>query len=235
MNSLRIIATSALLSCLIYSCSSSRNSSGEEKKKRTKITTINAGLKNPSSSVINASGDGLSQGINQSRGAGSKENATNIAFSAIEKANAIAKAKLQNLESMSDKELISTIAALQQVEITVSNNTRQTTTNDKIKDYALLVFNDHTEIKKELDKLSTKKNVALAPQASLKGAPKTDLAFVKMMIESNRNIIELFTAASNSKDADLRTFSLKQLPVLKKHLEAAQELTKEVKSKADPK
>lgn len=230
MNSLRIIATSALLSCLIYSCSSSRNSSGEEKKKRTKITTINAGLKNPSSSVINASGDGLSQGINQSRGAGSKENATNIAFSAIEKANAIAKAKLQNLESMSDKELISTIAALQQVEITVNNNTRQTTTNDKIKDYALLVFNDHTEIKKELDKLSTQKNVALAPQASLKGAPKTDLAFVKMMIESNRNIIELFTAASNSKDADLRTFSLKQLPVLKKHLEAAQELTKEVKS-----
>ncbi|RQO69800.1 hypothetical protein DBR43_17225 [Pedobacter sp. KBW06] len=230
MNTLRIIATSALLSCLIYSCSSSRNTSGEEKKKRTKITTLNPGLKNPSNSVINASGDGLSQGISQSRGAGSKENATNIAFNAIERANAIAKAKLQNLESMSDKDLISTIATIQQVEITVSNNTRQVTANDKIKEYALLVFNDHTEIKKELDKLSTQKNVALAPQASLKGAPKTDLAFVKMMIESNRNLIELVTAASNAKDADLRAFSLKQLPVLKKHLEAAQDLTKEVKS-----
>lgn len=230
MNTLRIIATSALLSCLIYSCSSSRNTSGEEKKKRTKITTLNPGLKNPSNSVINASGDGLSQGISQSRGAGSKENATNIAFNAIERANAIAKAKLQNLESMSDKDLISTIATIQQVEITVSNNTRQATANDKIKEYALLVFNDHTEIKKELDKLSTQKNVALAPQASLKGAPKTDLAFVKMMIESNRNLIELVTAASNAKDADLRAFSLKQLPVLKKHLEAAQDLTKEVKS-----
>ena len=230
MNTPRILITSALLSCLIYSCSTSRNSSGEEKKKRTKITTINPGLKNPSRSVINATGDGLSQGISQTRGAGSNENATNIAFSAIEKANAIAKAKMQNLESMTDKELISTIAAIQQVEITVSNNTRQTTANDKIKEYALMIFNDHTEIKKELDKLSTQKNVALAPQASLKGAPKTDLAFVKMMIESNRNIIELNTAIGNSKDADLRAFSAKQLPVLKKHLEAAQELTKEVKS-----
>ncbi|NQX38270.1 Predicted outer membrane protein [Pedobacter steynii] len=230
MNTPRILITSALLSCLIYSCSTSRNSSGEEKKKRTKITTIKPGLKNPSRSVINATGDGLSQGISQTTGAGSKENATNIAFSAIEKANAIAKAKLQNLESMTDKELISTIAAIQQVEITMSNNTRQITTNDKIKEYALMIFNDHTEIKKELDKLSTQKNVALAPQASLKGAPKTDLAFVKMMIESNRNMIALSTAVGNSKDADLRAFSAKQLPVLKKHLEAAQELTKEVKS-----
>lgn len=229
MNTFRIITTSALLSCLIYSCSSSRNASAEGKKKRTKITTITPGLKNPSRSVVNASGDGFSQGINQTRGAGSNENANNIAFDAIERANAIAKAKMQNLESMTDKELISTIAALQQMEISVSNNTSKSTSNDKIKEYALLVFNEHTEIKKDLDKLSTQKNVPLAPQASLKGAPKTDLAFVKMMIESNRNLIQLYTAAGNSKDADIRAFSLKQLPVLKKHLEAAQELTKEVK------
>lgn len=231
MNSLRLIATSALLSCLIYSCSTSKNSSPEGKKKRTKITTINPGIKNPSGSVINAAGDGLSQGINQPRGAGSKENATNIASDAIERANAIAKGKLQKLETLTDTELINRMTAAEQTEISVSNHVLQTTSNTKIKDYAKLIIANHTEIKKELTSLSSEKKIVMDAETSWNSSPKTDLEFVKTMIESNRNLITLYTAgSSNAKDADLRAFALKQLPLLKKHLETAQELTKEIKS-----
>ncbi|SHG55102.1 DUF4142 domain-containing protein [Pedobacter caeni] len=231
MNSLRLIATSALLSCLIYSCSTSRNSSPEGKKKRTKITTINPAIKAPSGSVINASGDGLSQGINQPRGAGSKENATNIASDAIERANAIAKGKQQKLETLTDTELINRMTAAQQTEISVSKSALQTTSSTKIKDYANLIIEQHTEIKKELTSIALQKNMVMDAEASWNSSPKTDLGFVKTMIESNRNLITLYTVAgSNAKDAELRAFALKKLPLLKKNLEAAQELTKEIKS-----
>lgn len=229
MNKLHTIAISALLSCLFYSCATSRSSSTEEKKKRTKITTIKPGIKNPTGSVINASGDGLSQGINQPKGAGSRENATHIASNAIERANELAKSKQQKLDGLTSTELINGMMAAQQTEISVSSNTRKTTANDKIRDYASMIVSSHATLTDELKNLSTQKNIALREEVSLKKASKTDLEFVKMMIESNRNLISLYTAMSHSEDPELKAFALKQLPALKKHLEAAQELTKEVK------
>lgn len=221
MNTLRILATSALLSCLIYSCSSSRNSSTEGKRKRTKITTLNPTIKNPSRSVINASGDGLSPGINPTNSAGSKINATNVASSAIERANSLAKGNEQNLETLTDAELINRISTAQKMEISLSNGARRTTKNDKVKDYADMVSADHMEIQQQLKKLTSQKNIVLDKEIFLAGTPKTDLDFIKMMAESNRNLINIYTVASNSNDPDLREFTLKQLPVLKKHMDAA--------------
>lgn len=221
MNKLYIIATSALLVCLFYSCSTSRNSSAEGKRKRTKITTINPYIKNPSRSMINASGDGLSPGINVPSGGGSKINATNVASSAIGRANALAKGKQYNSETLTDAELINRIATAQQMEINMSHNTHRKTTNDKIKDYANMISADHTEIQKELKKLSSQKNIILEKEIYLDGTPKTDLDFIKMMAESNRNLITLYTVSSNSNDPELKEFALKQLPTLKKHMDAA--------------
>ncbi|MBB6498757.1 DUF4142 domain-containing protein [Pedobacter cryoconitis] len=234
MNTLRLIAASALLSCLIYSCSTSRNSSPEKKKKRNKITTLTPGIENPSQSVINASGDGLSTGINQPRGNGSRQNATNIASDAIERANGLIKDKQQILETPTDTELINRMITAQLMEISVSSNVRRTTTNAKITDYANLIIGNHKEIYKELTNLSSQKNIVIDAEIPGKSANKTDLDFVKTMIESNRNLITLYTFASNNaKTPELRTFALKQLPLLKTHLEAAQELTKEVKTNSN--
>lgn len=229
MNTFRITATSILLSCLIYSCSTSRNSSAEEKRKRTKITTINPGIKNPSRSVINASGDGLTPGINPSRPAGSRGNASNIASNAIGRANMLAKEKSQDLEALSDAELINRMAVAQQLEVNVSNKVARVSSKDKIKDYTSMVSSDHSDILKDLKKLATRQNIMLEKEIILGGTPKTDLDFVKIMIESNRKLITLYTVGSNSNNAELRDFTKKQLPILKKHLEAAQELSKEIK------
>ncbi|MCX2450159.1 DUF4142 domain-containing protein [Pedobacter sp. PLR] len=229
MNTLRIITTSILLSCLIYSCSTSRNSSAEGKRKRSKITTINPGIKNPGRSVINASGDGLTPGISEPRGAGSMINATNIASNAIGRANTLAKGKQQNLETLTDAELLNRMATAQLMEISVSNRAGRTATKDNIKNYAGMISSNHTEILKELKKLTSQKNIVLEKEVLLRGTPKTDLDFVKMMVESNRNIINIYTIGSNSTDPELKAFTLKQLPILKKHLAVAQELSREIK------
>ncbi len=231
MNTLRIIATSAMLSCLIYSCSTSRNSTAEGKRKRTKITTINPGIKNPSRSVINASGDGLSPGINPINTPGSKVNATNAASIAIERANALAR-KQQSLEMLTDAELINRIATAQQMEISTSNSINRTTKNDKIKDYANMVATDHMELQKELKKLASGKNIGLDKEVFLPGSPKTDLDFIKLMTESNRDLITLYTIVGNSNDPDLREFALKQLPLLKKHMDTALKTRGELDKKA---
>ncbi|ACU04629.1 MULTISPECIES: DUF4142 domain-containing protein [Pedobacter] len=231
MKSLRIFAILLILACLVYSCSSSRSSSAEEGKKRRKITGVTPGIKNPSRGVINASGDGLTPGIGQSNGAGSEENATSIANNAIAKANAMVRVNQQKLAAMSDEELVNKMLTDQQIEVKRSENAVRTTANTRIKDYAAMVLTDHAEIQHDLKKLSGSKNMALVTLKSLNVSSRTDLEFVEQMIESNQNMIALYTAAGKSKDPAIRAFALKQLPVLRKHLEAAQELTKVFKPK----
>ncbi|WP_316811634.1 DUF4142 domain-containing protein [Pedobacter heparinus] len=228
MKSIRIFAILALLSCLIYSCLSSRNTSGEEGKKRKKITGVTPGIKNPSRGVINASGDGLTPGIGQSNGAGSEENAASIANNAIARANALVKINPQQLAALTDEELLNRMVLSQQTEVQLSGGAQRRTANVKIAAYATMILNDHTQLKSELKKLAAG-NIGLETSTTSEGLSGTDLQFVQKMIASNQGMIALYTAAGKAKDQAIREFALKNLPVLRKHLEAAQELTKSVK------
>jgi|GEM_PF-4625606 len=225
MKSLRTFIILSLLSGLIYSCSRSINSSRGQNKKRSKITGVTPTVQNPNRSVINASGDGLTPGIGQQRSAGSEENATTIALNAIARANASIKTNQQQLESLTEEELIDKLSTALQMEIKLST-AQLTSANSKVKYYAATVLNDHKQTQKELIKLSTQRNIPFVVPGPAKSLKKADLEFVEMMIESNQNMIGLYTAASKSKDTEIRTFAAKQLPILKNHLEAAQELTR---------
>nr|WP_121273690.1 DUF4142 domain-containing protein [Pedobacter schmidteae] len=224
MKTLRTIAILALLSCLLYACSSSINSS--KNKKRNKITGVNPAIQNPNRSVINASGDGLTPGIGQQRSAGSEENASSIASNAIAKANAAIKANREQLESMTEEELIDKMVSGLQMEMRLSSSAQRTTADQKIKYYASTILTDHNRILTELKKLSTKRNIPFVTPTSFKSSGKTDLEFVQMMIESNQSMIGLYTIASKSDDQPIKEFASKQLPLLREHLEAARELTK---------
>jgi putative membrane protein len=225
MKSLRILILSALLPSLICSCSRSLSPSKDQTKKRSKITGVTPTVQNPNRSVINASGDGLTPGIGQQRSAGSEENAANIALNAIARANASIKNNQKQLESLTEEELIDKLSAALQMEIKLST-AQLTSADSKIKYYATTVLNDHKQAQKELVKLSTQRNLPFVTPGLAKAAKKADLEFVQMMIESNQNMIGLYNVAGKSKDSDIRAFALKQLPILKNHLETAQELTK---------
>lgn len=224
MRTFRILTLLALLGCLVYSCSSSRN---QNKKRR--ITGVTPVIQNPNRSVINASGDGLTPGIGQLRTAGSEENAASIANNAIAKANQAVKKNLQNLEVLTEEQLADKMVNELQTEVQLCKNTQEKTNNTQVKAYAKTILNDHAQIQNDLKKLSALKNVLSVAPKSTNTIAKTDLDFVQMVIESNQNLIAIYTVGSKSKDITIRTLALKYLPVLKTHLEAAQELTKIIK------
>lgn len=220
-----------ILSCLGYSCAS-RNTRDSDRQRKPVVTGITPSIKNPSRGVINASGDGLTPGIGKSNGAGSEENAANIANNAIARANAVVKNSPQNLAMLTDEELLNRMALSQQLETSLNIAVEKTISQSKIRDYAIMALSDYAKLRQELNKLSTQKNIVLVPGARLNISGKTDLEFVQLIIEGNQNLIALYNAASKSSDTAIREFALKQLPTLKKHLEAAQELTKVVRPKS---
>lgn len=238
MKNLQNYAILMLFISFLYACSTSRNSSKEGRKPgRSTITGVTPTIKNPSRGVINASGDGLTPGIGRSNGAGSEENAANIANNAIFKANAAFRIPEQKFDSLTDEDFLSTGFVSETKEIKMSRVAQQKTNNKKIKNYASMIINDHQQIQNDLKKLSEGKNIKL--QDSISGNVETngtaegdfDLEYVEMMIAGHRNEVKLFEAGSKSKDPEIRAFAVKYLPMLRMHLSEAQELTTEVRPK----
>lgn len=89
MKNLRVYAAITLVSLSLSACSSRRSSEGSRK---TRVTGVDPKVTNPSRAVINATGDGMSPGINSSqRGVGSEPNARAIADQAIARANNVSR------------------------------------------------------------------------------------------------------------------------------------------------
>lgn len=107
-----------------------------------------------------------------------------------------------------------------------------------VKDFAVMLFNDHTAVNNTIKGIAAQKNIVLPTAIStdkqkeinnLKGlAPKDfDKEFIRIIIRNHEAGIEMFTAALlDTKDADVRAFADKTLPALKAHLALAKELEK---------
>lgn len=247
MKNLQLFPLTIIVFCLIFSCSSSRKSSEEQTgKRRSTLTSVKPNVKNPNRAVLNASGDGLTPGIAQNNGAGSEENAASIANNAINKAGAAARAAQQKSGNLSDEDFINKVAVSEMMEMLISRSIQKTTANKKIKDYAAVILNDNLKIQSELKMITENKHIVLADSVnsglqSVKASAEKmetsnangqgDLEYVQMMIADLQSTIRLFEAGSRSKDPVINAFAVKHLPLLRKHLEDAQELTIEVSPK----
>ncbi|HKG08653.1 MAG TPA: DUF4142 domain-containing protein [Pedobacter sp.] len=243
MKNLSLYATLAAF-VFLCACSSSRKSATEQgSKRKTTLTSVKPNVKNPNRAVLNASGDGLTPGITQNNGAGSEENAANIANNAITKASVAARTAQQKMGTISDEDFLNKAAVSEMMDILIARNIQKTTGNKKIMDYAAMIIKDHQQIQNELKQIITDKHVVLADSvnANLQSiqtaadkinssvtAGKGDLEYVQLAIADHQKAIRIFEAGSRSKDPVISQFAAKYLPMLKKHLEDAQELTKEV-------
>ena len=236
MKSLQIFTIAAALCICISSCSTSRKS---------KITTLGPNTTNPSQGVIAASGDALTMGIPNGNSNGgsaiSNQNASNIANAAISRASTGVMSS-KNVDSLNDVNFVSRTALVEMADITRSKAILNTSTNKLIKDYAAMILNDHQRIQKELSVLSETKRVALpdslkAGLQSIKssanqissGSTNTnniDLEYIQTMIDDHQSAIKLFSDRAKSKDPEIKSFATKNLPILRKHLVAAQDLKK---------
>jgi putative membrane protein len=123
-------------------------------------------------------------------------------------------------------------------EIQMANMAMQTSTNPRVKAYATMMIQDHGKASQELKTMAPNKSLTLPAQPMpehmkhmdmLKGKTGAafDKAYIQHMVMAHQNDIKEFEKASGSaKDADIKGFATKNLPVLRMHLDSAQALSK---------
>jgi putative membrane protein len=121
-------------------------------------------------------------------------------------------------------------------EVELGTLARQKAVNSKVKDFGAMMVTDHSKANDEMKALAKSKGITL-PTAidtkeqkvkddlSAKSGADFDKAYVSNMIDDHKEDIKEFEDASkNCKDADLKAFAVKTLPVLKMHLDAIQKI-----------
>jgi putative membrane protein len=104
-----------------------------------------------------------------------------------------------------------------------------------VKSYGKLMIKDQEKILAEIKNLAAKKNVTLPPAISNKkergrnnladeSGADFDKRFIKMMTNDHERDIKLFRKALDSKDADVRAFAQKYLPMIEGHLQKIQSI-----------
>ncbi|MEJ7557859.1 MAG: DUF4142 domain-containing protein [Pedobacter sp.] len=218
--------------CMLTSCYTQKKvaEDGTVTTTRTPITTLKPNAPNPSQSVINASGDGLTIGIpngNDLR-AGSSENATIIANNAIAKVNGPTGVNQQRLDSLTSVDFMNKIAVHQMTMIKLSALIQSKSTDKKIADFAKVMLASQEAEQKDLKRLSSYKNVVLpgTVNVSQQSSNLSSESYLQMVIEDQQNAIRFFEVGNKSKDAEIKAFAAKYLPVSRRHLQEAQSLSK---------
>ena len=107
-------------------------------------------------------------------------------------------------------------------------------TNPKVRDFAQMMVNDHTQANSELQTLAQAKQVPL-PEAMGKWAQKwaaknsdVDKDYIKEMVSDHKEAVKLFKKASKSEDPQVAAYAQKTLPTLEHHLKVAKGLKSEL-------
>lgn len=110
--------------------------------------------------------------------------------------------------------------------------------DQRVKDYAAMMVQEHTKANEELKALAASKNITLpaAPgedhldkisDLGEKSGTDFDREYMSMMVDDHQKAVDLFEeAAEDAGDAEIRAFASQKLPALKKHLEEAKVLDK---------
>jgi putative membrane protein len=111
--------------------------------------------------------------------------------------------------------------------------------NAEVKKFAQMMITDHSKANEELKALAATKKVILPTDI---GSHKSDLddlgklsgaefdkKYVEMMVEDHEKDVSFFESKTSSSDADIKAFTTKTLPTLKKHLEAIKDIESKMK------
>lgn len=119
------------------------------------------------------------------------------------------------------------------MEVQLGELAQQKASSQRVKDFGAMMVRDHSKANDELKSLAGMKNVTLPPapgedhmdhikKLSEKSGKEFDKDYMKMMVDDHQDDIDAFEKASNNaKDADVKAFAAKTLPVLRAHLDSA--------------
>jgi|SRR5690554_1515930 len=121
-------------------------------------------------------------------------------------------------------------------EVNASEIAQQKAQDQRVKDFAAMMVQDHTKANEELKGIAANKNITLptAPGEdhlskisdlnSYTGAD-FDREYMDLMVDNHEKAVSLFEdAAEDAEDAELKAYAAKTLPALRKHLEQAKAL-----------
>lgn len=124
------------------------------------------------------------------------------------------------------------------MEVELGRMAQEKASNPRVKSFGAMMVQDHSKANDELKTLADSKNIILPTTlgekhqkhvddlSKLTGA-EFDKEYVKLMVDDHKEDIDKFEEASrDNKDADLKSFAAKTLPVLKKHYEEIQSIDK---------
>ena len=128
------------------------------------------------------------------------------------------------------------------MEVEAGNIAQQNSTNERVKAYATMMVRDHSNANNELKGMVSTRGVMI-PEDSIRMKHKSHLEMMQkmkgkafdnhymgMMVTDHKKTVEEFEkAANNLKDADLKAWAAKTLPVLKMHNDSAQAINKVIK------
>lgn len=126
------------------------------------------------------------------------------------------------------------------MEVELGNLAQQRALNSRVKAFGAMMVKDHSKAIDELKALAAQKNITLPDSLSdehkrhvneLKKRQGADFdkQYMDMMVDDHEDDIDLFEDASKEKDADIKAFASKTLPVLRKHLDSAKVINNLVK------
>lgn len=151
----------------------------------------------------------------------------------------------QDASGHPDAEFMTKVAYANLAEVEMGRLADSKGSNADLKRFAQRMVEDHGEANRELSDLAQKKGVHLptrpddaaqkdsARLAELSGA-EFDKKYAASMVDAHTKAVALFEEHSGTtKDADVRTFINKMLPVLREHLKMARDLSGKVAPTSD--
>lgn len=124
------------------------------------------------------------------------------------------------------------------MEVQAGNVAQQNAVNQRVKDFGNMMVQDHSQANNELKTLASAKGITLPDSLASDKAKHIDAMkkmtgkafdthYVSMMLDDHKKDVKKFEEESKkAKDADLRNWAAKTLPVLQKHLDSIQAISK---------
>jgi len=127
------------------------------------------------------------------------------------------------------------------MEVQLGKLAQEKAQSKSVKDFGTMMVEDHTKANDELKTLAAQKNITLPATLSDKNQKHVDdlnsktgkdfdKAYMDLMVDDHKEDVDKFKDASqNVPDSTIKGFAAKTLPVLQKHLDAAQAIHKNLK------
>ena len=144
--------------------------------------------------------------------------------------------------SSDDREFVREAASGGMMEVQLGKLAAERASSSQVKEFGSRMQKDHSKANDELKKIAAKKDIKLPAEleakhkstvnkfTKLKGA-EFDREYMENMVDDHKEDIEKFQRqADKGKDPDIKKFAQDHVPILKKHLELAEQTRKQLGS-----